>query len=123
MRTPEELAKARADYPFDVDDPKNGHIVFLLTKPTRTAIEEARGIETGADAWEIIGQEWHIRYDHGAGRSDMKTAAIGRPSASPGRRATCARSRSSSSCRPRVTETETTSRSPSPPRRTLRRPR
>ena len=84
MRTPAELTKARGNYPFDVDDPKNGHIVFLLAKPTKTAIEEARGIETGADAWEIIGQEWHIRYDHGAGRSDMKTATIQKALGVPG---------------------------------------
>ena len=84
MRTPAELRKARASYPFEVDDPKNGHIVFLLNRPTKTAIEKARGIETGADRWEIVGREWHIRYDHGAGRSDMKTAAIGKALGVPG---------------------------------------
>ena len=84
IRTPAELKKARANYPFDVDDPKNGHIAFLLDKPTKAAIEKARGIETGADRWEVVGREWHIRYDHGAGRSDMKTAAIGKALGVPG---------------------------------------
>lgn len=78
IRTPAELRKARENYPFDVDDPKNGHIAFLLDQPTKTAIAKARDIETGADQWEVVGREWHIRYDHGAGRSDMKTAAIGK---------------------------------------------
>ena len=78
IRTPAELTKARKNYPFDVDDPKNGHIAFLLDRPTKAAIAKARAIETGADRWEIVGREWHIRYDHGAGRSDMKTAAIGK---------------------------------------------
>jgi uncharacterized protein (DUF1697 family) len=84
IRTPAELKKARKNYPFDVDDPKNGHIVFLLDKPTKAAVEKARGIETGADRWEVVGREWHIRYDHGAGRSDMKTAAIGKALGVPG---------------------------------------
>lgn len=78
IRTAAELTKARKNYPFDVADPKNGHIAFLLDKPTKAAITKARDIETGADRWEVIGREWHIRYDHGAGRSDMKTAAIGK---------------------------------------------
>ena len=38
----------------------------------------------GADRWEVVGREWHIRYDHGAGRSDMKTAAIGKALGVPG---------------------------------------
>jgi uncharacterized protein (DUF1697 family) len=84
IRTPVELTKARKNYPFDVDDPKNGHISFLLEKPTRAAIAKARDIETGADRWEVIGREWHIRYDHGAGRSDMKTATIAKALGVPG---------------------------------------
>jgi uncharacterized protein (DUF1697 family) len=84
LRTPAELTKARENYPFDVDDPKNGHIVFLLDQPTKAAIEKARDIETGADRWEIVGREWHIRYDHGAGRSDMKTLAIAKALGVPG---------------------------------------
>jgi uncharacterized protein (DUF1697 family) len=84
IRTPAEVKKARKNYPFDVDDPKKGHIVFLLEQPTKAAIEKARGIETGADRWDVIGREWHIRYDHGAGRSDMKTAAIQKALGVPG---------------------------------------
>ena len=84
IRTPAELTKARENYPFDVDDPKNGHIVFLLDRPTKAAIKKARDIETGSDRWEVVGREWHIRYDHGAGRSDMKTAAIQKALGVPG---------------------------------------
>ena len=84
IRTPAELTKARENYPFDVDDPKNGHIVFLLEKPTKSAIAKAREFETGADRWEVIGREMHIRYDHGAGRSDMNGPAIGKALAVPG---------------------------------------
>jgi uncharacterized protein (DUF1697 family) len=84
MRTPAELRKARKNYPFDVDDPKNGHIVFLLDKPTKAGIEKARRHETGADEWDVIGSEMHIRYDHGSGRSDMKTPAIQKSLGVPG---------------------------------------
>ena len=84
IRTRAELKEARENYPFDVDDPKNGHIVFLLGRPAKAAIEKARDIETGADRWEVIGQEWHIRYDHGAGRADIKTAAIQKALGVPG---------------------------------------
>ncbi len=84
IRTPAELTKERENYRFYIDDPKNGHIVFLLEKPKKAAIEKAREIETGADRWEVIGREMHIRYDHGAGRSDMNGPAIGKALGVPG---------------------------------------
>jgi len=84
IRTPAELTKARENYPFDVDDPKNGHIVFLLEKPTKPAIAKASEFETGADEWAVVGREMHIRYDHGSGRSDMNGPAIGKALGVPG---------------------------------------
>jgi uncharacterized protein (DUF1697 family) len=84
LRTPAQLKTARKNYPFDVDDSKNSHIVFFLSKPTKAAVEKARGYETGGDAWELVGREMHIRYAHGAGRSDMKTASIMKALAVPG---------------------------------------
>ncbi len=84
VRRPAELVKARDSYPFDVDDPKNGHIVFLLDKPAASAIKKAATHETGEDTWTVIGREMHIRYAHGAGRSDMKTAAIQKALGVPG---------------------------------------
>ena len=84
VRTAVQLKSARKNYPFEVDDPKNGHIVFLLDKPTKAAVEKARELETGKDRWEIIGREMHIRYDHGAGRSDMNGPAIGKALGVPG---------------------------------------
>ena len=84
IRTSAELTKARKNYPFDVDDPKNGHVVFLLDQPTKAAIAKAREFETGADQWEVVGREMHVRYDHGAGRSDMNGPAIGKALGVPG---------------------------------------
>jgi uncharacterized protein (DUF1697 family) len=84
LRTPAELKTARKNHPFDVCESKNSHIVFFLSKPTKAAVERARGYETGGDAWEMIGREMHIRYAHGAGRSDMKTASIMKALGVPG---------------------------------------
>ena len=84
IRTAGELREARAAFPYEVDDPKNGHIVFLLEAPTDAAIAKAREHETGADRWDVIGREMHIRYDHGAGRSDMNGQAIGKALGVPG---------------------------------------
>jgi uncharacterized protein (DUF1697 family) len=84
LRTPAQLKTARKNYPFDVDESKNSHIVFFLSKPTKAAIEKARAFETGGDVWEVIGREMHIRYAHGAGRSDMKTASIMKALGVPG---------------------------------------
>lgn len=84
IRTPAELAKARQAFPFEVDELKNGHLVFLTEKPTQAAIKKARGYETGADEWEVVGREWHIRYAHGAGRPDLKGAAIAKALGVPG---------------------------------------
>jgi uncharacterized protein (DUF1697 family) len=78
VRTPSELTTARTNYPFEVDALKKGHIVFLLDTPARAAVAKARELETGADRWEVIGREMHIRYDHGAGRPDMNGPAIGK---------------------------------------------
>jgi uncharacterized protein (DUF1697 family) len=84
IRTAGELKKARARFPYEVDDLKNGHIVFLADAPTKPAIAKAREYETGADRWDVIGREMHIRYDHGAGRSDMNGQAIGKALGVPG---------------------------------------
>jgi uncharacterized protein (DUF1697 family) len=84
LRTAGELREARDRFPFEIDDPKNGHIVFLLDAPADAAIAKAREYETGADRWDVIGREMHIRYDHGAGRSDMNGAAIGKALGVPG---------------------------------------
>lgn len=83
-RTADELGDARERFPFEVDDLKNGHVVFLLDEPAREAVARAREYPTGADEWEVIGREMHIRYDHGAGRSDMNGQAIGKALGVPG---------------------------------------
>lgn len=77
-RSADEVQAALAAYPFEVTEPKYAYITFLTGCPTPAAIAKARSYETGADQWEVIGRDMHIRYAHGAGRPDMKAASIGR---------------------------------------------
>lgn len=77
-RTHDELVAARKAHPFDVVEPKFSYVTFLTEAPTQAAIEHAREVPTGADEWDIVGRDMHIRYANGAGRPDMKSETIGR---------------------------------------------
>ncbi len=83
-RTPAEMAKALAAHPFEVLKPNWSYVTFLASKPTAAAVDKARTYETGADLWQVIGREMHIRYASGAGRPQMKAAAIGKALGVPG---------------------------------------
>ena len=87
-RTPAELKAALAAYPFDSEEqqgqPKHAYINFLVGPPSKEAVAKARTFETGADEWEIIGRDMHIRHEHGAGTPDMKTASIAKALGVPG---------------------------------------
>ena len=75
---------ALAAHPFEVLEPKYSYVSFLLSAPTKAAIEKARTYPTGDDRWEVIGREMHIRYATGAGRPQMKDAQIGKALGVPG---------------------------------------
>ena len=79
-----EVEKALKAHPFEVLEPKYSYVTFLLSKPTKAAIEKARTYETGDDRWEVVGKDLHIRYATGAGRPQMKDAQIGKALAVPG---------------------------------------
>ena len=83
-RDVEELRSALAAHPFEVVDPRFSYVTFLLREPTAEAIEKARAHPTGRDAWTVVGREMHVRYAGGAGRPEMKDAAVGRALAVPG---------------------------------------
>lgn len=75
-RSRPEVQAALAAYPFNVLNPKFSYITFLQSQPTPAAVARARTFDTGADQWEVIGREMHIRYEDGAGRPQMKDASI-----------------------------------------------
>lgn len=77
-RSPHQVSAALENHPFEVIEPKFSYVTFLTREPTAEAIAAARQIPTGEDRWDVIGQEMHIRYADGAGRPQMKDAAIGK---------------------------------------------
>lgn len=83
-RTPAQLRKALKAHPFEVAEPKYSYVSFLTGKPAAEAIAKAETYETGADRWEVIGTEMHIRYAGGAGRPEMKVDSIMRALKVPG---------------------------------------
>lgn len=83
-RTPDEVAAALAAHPFDVVEPKFSYVSFLTSEPTAAALEKARTFQTHDDLWQVIGTEMHIRYAHGAGRPEMKSASIAKALGVPG---------------------------------------
>jgi uncharacterized protein (DUF1697 family) len=83
-RTNAELRAALEAHPFEVIEPKYSYVTFLMAEPTPEAIARARTYDTFDDRWEVIGREMHIRYATGAGRPQMKDAAIGKALGVPG---------------------------------------
>lgn len=83
-RSVQQVSAALAAHPFEELDPRFSYITFLAGEPTAEAVAKAQNFETGADEWRVIGQEMHIRYAEGAGRAQMKDAAIGRALGVPG---------------------------------------
>nr|WP_255316540.1 DUF1697 domain-containing protein [Nesterenkonia sp. Act20] len=83
-RSVQEVTAALAAHPFEELDPRFSYITFLAGEPTAEAVAKAQSFATGADEWRVIGREMHIRYAEGAGRAQMKDAAIGRALGVPG---------------------------------------
>ncbi len=77
-RTPQEVAAALEQHPFEIVDPAFSYVCFLNAEPTEEAVAAARELPTGEGRWHIIGREMHLRYARGAGRPQMSDAAIGR---------------------------------------------
>lgn len=75
-RTPEQLRDALAGHPFDVIEPKHSYVTFLTAQPSAAAIEAARDVPVGDDRWEVVGDDLHVRYAHGAGTPEMNTDAV-----------------------------------------------
>lgn len=77
-RSRDEVSAALKAHPFEVIEPKYSYVTFLTGAPTAAAIAKAGLLETGDDRWEVIGRELHLRYAGGAGRAQLKDAALGR---------------------------------------------
>lgn len=75
-RTPAQLQKALDAHPFEVIEPKYSYLYCLVAKPTAKAVKAFQAREFGSDELAVIGDILHIRYDSGAGKSDLTSAAI-----------------------------------------------
>lgn len=73
-----DAQQALDEHPFEVIDPKFSYISFMNGTPSAENIERARSYDTGDDCWDILGQDMHIRYAHGAGKAHMPVGSIGR---------------------------------------------
>lgn len=83
-RSPAEVQAALDAHPFEVVEARYSYVSFLTEPPAAAAIAKAETYATGDDEWTIIGREMHIRYAHGAGRAEMKSASIGKALKVPG---------------------------------------
>ena len=83
-RTPAQVRKALEAHPFEVVEPKYSYVSFLTGAPTAAAIAKAETFEVHDDRWQVIGQDLHIRYAHGAGKPEMKTDSVMRALGTPG---------------------------------------
>ena len=70
-RSPAELKTALEQHPFAVSEPKYSYIAPTTGTPAKDAVEQAREVDCGEDEWEVIGNDLHIRYAHGAGRAQL----------------------------------------------------
>ena len=70
-RTPEELRAALAAHPFEVIEPKRSYLAPLTAKPAAADVRAAADIPSGADEWDVVGADLHLRYANGAGRADL----------------------------------------------------
>lgn len=75
-RTPAQLQKALDAHPFEVTEPRYSYLHVLQAKPAAEAVKAFAARQFGSDEFEVIGDVLHIRYDDGAGRSELTSAAI-----------------------------------------------
>jgi len=75
-RTPAQLQAALDAHPFDVVEDRYSYVYFLTGRPAARAVKafEAKSFPD-ADV-NVIGEDLHIRYRDGAGRSDLDAKAI-----------------------------------------------
>lgn len=74
-RSPAELGQALADYPFG--DAPHGHIYFLTGAPTAAAADAFCATDFGGgEQLAIIGDNLHINYPDGAGKTKLTPARI-----------------------------------------------
>jgi uncharacterized protein (DUF1697 family) len=75
-RTPAQLQTALDKHPFEIVEDRYSYVYFLTAKPTPKAVKDFHEKDFGGDEFHVIGEDLHIRYCDGAGRSDLDAKAI-----------------------------------------------
>ena len=74
-RTPAQLQAALDKHPFEIVEDRFSYVYFLTGKPTNKATKDFHAMEFGGDEFTVIGEDLHIRYCDGAGKSDLDAQA------------------------------------------------
>lgn len=77
-RTPDELRTALDEHPFEVDNPKFSYVYALTGTPAAYAVSTFEAREFPTEVLRVIGDNLHIRYDAGAGKSKLTAPVIAR---------------------------------------------
>jgi uncharacterized protein (DUF1697 family) len=83
-RTGAELRAALDAFPFEVHERRFCYLVLLLDSPAPEAVARAEELDTGAERWQLIGRDVHLRYAGGAGRADPRLDRALRRLGTPG---------------------------------------
>lgn len=75
-RTPVQLRAALEVHPFEIVEDRFSYVYFLTGKPTSKAIKDFHAMEFGDDEVAVIGEDLHIRYGNGAGKSNLDAKTI-----------------------------------------------
>jgi uncharacterized protein (DUF1697 family) len=75
-RTPAQLQAALDKHPFEIVEDRFSYVYFLTAKPTAKAVKDFHAKNFKGDEVQVIGDDLHIRYRDGAGRSDLDAKAI-----------------------------------------------
>ncbi|MBD0860633.1 DUF1697 domain-containing protein [Gordonia sp. zg691] len=77
-RTPDQVRAALEAHPFEIVDDKYSYVYFLAGTPDADKAAAFEQKDFGDDALRVIGEDLHIRYADGAGRSKLTAPAIAR---------------------------------------------
>ncbi len=76
VRDAAALRAARDAHPFTIVDPKFSYLIPLSAAPTEDARAAAIELPTAADEWALIGDDLHVRHEHGAGSADLDVTRL-----------------------------------------------
>jgi uncharacterized protein (DUF1697 family) len=71
LRTPGELAAIASVRPFQEDDFKKVHVLFLSDRPTATALASLDPDRSPGDEFRANGRELYLHYANGSGRTRL----------------------------------------------------